>query len=156
MVAATKEFLLHHSWWLLPAFVMSAHMNSLISLGISIVYSSVRERRLALHRPIAIYLIRHGQSEGNVQGDDVYRRIPDPLVPLTEQGKREAHELGLVLKQRLAGRRVWVYVSPYERARMTAEIALRQLAPQQIRQWSEDPRLREQEFAGGFQRGGRA
>jgi len=136
-------------WWLVPAVLASAYVNSVASVIISIVSHRMRERRLASHRPASIILVRHGESLGNT-GEEAYSHTPDPLIPLTDSGVRQAELLGEKLREKLAGRKACVYVSPYERSRRTADIAMRGLRHQVVK-WSEDVRLREQEFAGGFQ-----
>jgi len=64
-------------------------------------------------------LVRHGQSTFNVEG-----RLPSqlPNVPLTDEGRRQAHQAAIAL----AGLRLSAIVSsPLERARETAEIIAR-------------------------------
>lgn len=66
-----------------------------------------------------ILLVRHGQSTFNVEG-----RLPSqlPNVPLTDEGRRQAHQAAVAL----AGLRLSSIVSsPLERARETAEIIAR-------------------------------
>lgn len=63
-----------------------------------------------------IVLIRHGQTTFNVEG-----RLPGQLpgVPLTEEGRRQAHQAAVALSQLPLSA---VIASPLERARDTAEI----------------------------------
>lgn len=64
-------------------------------------------------------LVRHGQSTFNIEG-----RLPSqlPNVPLTDEGRRQAHQAAIAL----AGLRLSAIVSsPLERARETAEIIAR-------------------------------
>lgn len=66
-----------------------------------------------------ILLVRHGQSTFNVEG-----RLPSqlPNIPLTDEGRRQAHEAAVAL----AGLNISAIVSsPLERARETAEIIAR-------------------------------
>ena len=66
-----------------------------------------------------ILLVRHGQSTFNVEG-----RLPSqlPNVPLTDEGRRQAHQAAVAL----AGLRLSAIVSsPLERAHETAEIIAR-------------------------------
>ena len=107
-------------------------------------------RNLMSNRPQAIIFIRHGESEGNLDTQR-YSTTPDALIKLTPAGVQQAKELGTRLKERLRGRHLLVYVSPYARTRQTARIALAELKSQ-VKLWVEDPRLREQEFSGSFQR----
>ncbi len=65
-----------------------------------------------------IYLLRHGETEWNVQG-----RIQGALdSPLTERGRLQAQIMGLTLKRVLQGASVPIYCSPLGRARQTLEI----------------------------------
>ena len=66
-----------------------------------------------------IVLIRHGQTTFNVEG-----RLPGQLpgVPLTEEGRRQAHQAAVALSQLPLSA---VVASPLERARDTAEIIAR-------------------------------
>jgi broad specificity phosphatase PhoE len=82
-----------------------------------------------------LYLVRHGQTEGNVQRS-LYRDKADHAIRLTAEGVRQANEAGAYLarilrqqssgeERRIAPTRVWY--SPYYRARETAGHILRQL-----------------------------
>lgn len=62
-----------------------------------------------------IFLVRHGESEGNLAA----RYTPHPEIPLTEAGRLQAGELGRWLAGRYTIRRI--VSSPYARARQTAE-----------------------------------
>ncbi|HET9130461.1 MAG TPA: histidine phosphatase family protein, partial [Terriglobia bacterium] len=44
-----------------------------------------------------IILIRHGESEGNVDWN-TYSRIGDPHVPLTDKGWMQAHDAGAFMR----------------------------------------------------------
>jgi broad specificity phosphatase PhoE len=81
-----------------------------------------------------IYLVRHGQSEGNVAAEaadrDALERIDvparDPDVVLSQTGREQAAALGQWLNDLPADQRPQiVWTSPYRRARETAEIALK-------------------------------
>lgn len=93
-----------------------------------------------------IFLIRHGESVANV-GDNL-ERLPDHLVELTENGKRQAFEAGQWLKNYcdekgvdLTRARIWR--SPYRRTRQTSEEFNKSLGITDIR---EDITLVEQKF----------
>ena len=84
-----------------------------------------------------IYLARHATPDWSRK--DIRYDIP-PGPPLIEQGKVEAHQLGLYLKEVGAGR---IFYSPLERTRQTAEIAAKAGGlpleeRQEIREWRED------------------
>jgi broad specificity phosphatase PhoE len=102
--------------------------------------------------PQRIFLVRHGESAGNVARDlaereglplidiGVRRELDVPLSPL---GERQARALARHFAQRPADERPSLaFASPYLRARRTAELALERLRlPLAI-----DERLREREF----------
>lgn len=70
-----------------------------------------------------IYLIRHGQSQGNVDLS-VHRTTPDHAIPLSETGKRQAAAAGAALRDLIAlpgDEAVRIWTSPYKRTRQTAE-----------------------------------
>lgn len=91
-----------------------------------------------------LYLVRHGESQGNVD-HDIYRRVPDHEVLLTDKGKAQAVEAGQKLRNIIPGK-VAVYKSPYWRCRQTAEGILKAFDPTDIIFEKEDPRLREQSY----------
>lgn len=86
-------------------------------------------------KPLVIYLIRHGESEGNID-QSVFKDTPDWRVGLTETGQRQSEATALILykevmelRERLgmSGVRpgaapVKMYCSPFYRARQTAQI----------------------------------
>lgn len=80
-----------------------------------------------------IFLVRHGQSMGNVD-KTIHRTTADHAIPLSERGKQQALEAGEFLRDFLRkeqettwipsvgwkpGPRLWV--SPYKRTRQTAD-----------------------------------
>ena len=94
-----------------------------------------------------IFLIRHGESLANV-GDNYEKRIPDHLVPLTENGKEQARTNGKWLAEYcekkgidLSSARIWR--SPFLRTRQTCDEFNKYLNVQDIR---EDITLTEQQF----------
>lgn len=106
--------------------------------------------------PDTIWLVRHGESAGNVARDhaeasghaiiDIASRDVD--VPLSALGERQAQALGRWYKsQPTHGRPNVVLTSPYLRARRTAEIVLAaaEVSPQEVT-FIADERLREKEF----------
>lgn len=103
-------------------------------------------------KPLNIFLVRHGESQGNVD-KGIYAHTPDWKVPLTEKGKEQAKEtaekLKSIITEDLNGkidvlRRKYaiVYCSPWERARQTAIPIVSTFDCNYL----EDPRLREQEW----------
>lgn len=96
-------------------------------------------------KPARIFLIRHGESTGNVD-HSVYMDIPDYAVPLTPKGREQARECGVKLKEIIGEGDVQFYVSPFWRTRQTF-LGIKHSFPYD---WKynvyEDPRLREQEW----------
>ena len=106
--------------------------------------------RRHFHRAKRIILIRHGESEGNVD-ESAYVNTADWQICLTDKGKRQAQEAGAKLKNLLSeDDSIFFYVSPYKRTLQTlAEI--QEYFPKD-RVWGirEEPRIAEQQF-GNFQ-----
>ncbi len=95
-------------------------------------------------KPNRIILIRHGESEGNVDRR-VYGQKPDYTLLLTERGIEQARLAGKELKALVQDERVFFYVSPLWRTRMTFEEIVKSFPASQF-QFNEEPRLREQEW----------
>ncbi|MGW6278183.1 phosphoglycerate mutase family protein [Kribbella sp. NPDC055071] len=95
------------------------------------------------HRPNRIVMLRHGESEANVD-KTIYERIPDHAVPLTPRGYEQSAEVGKKLREVFENQSVRVYVSPYLRTLQTLDaLGLDDL----IEMPREEPRLREQDWA---------
>lgn len=80
-----------------------------------------------MSRPMNIFLIRHGESEANLD-KSVNARIADHKIPLSDDGKRQAEAAGVALRRFLeANRRDWQHApfrlwrSPYLRTRQTTD-----------------------------------
>jgi broad specificity phosphatase PhoE len=95
-------------------------------------------------KPKRIILVRHGESEGNIDSS-TYAVKQDYKLLLTLEGQTQADEAGRQLHQLLGSESIMFYVSPMWRTRMTFEYLARHFSPQQYRV-KEDPRLREQEW----------
>lgn len=90
-----------------------------------------------------IILLRHGESEGNID-HTIYAVKPDHRLSLSPNGRRQAAEAGLKLKEIIGQERVAVYASPYTRTMETLqEVSMSGL---NIVRLYEEPRLREQEW----------
>ncbi|KAK7366740.1 hypothetical protein VNO80_08737 [Phaseolus coccineus] len=105
-------------------------------------------------RPRRIILVRHGESEGNVD-ESVYTRIPDPKISLTQKGRDQAEACGNRIKQMIEKEQgqnwqVYFYVSPYQRTLQTLQHLARPFERSRIAGFREEPRIREQDF-GNFQ-----
>lgn len=95
------------------------------------------------HRPRRIVLVRHGESQGNVD-DSIYETVPDHRIGLSPKGFEQARATGAELRRLLDGESVDVYVSPYLRTRQTLEALDLPVDPDDVRV---EPRLREQDWA---------
>jgi len=103
-------------------------------------------------KPKFIILIRHGESEGNVD-KTVYSKVPDYAIYLTENGKIQAKEAGKKLKEIIKSESYGCYYSPYFRARQTMDIAIKQLDGIDCKFKKEEIRIREQEYSGKLRTG---
>lgn len=137
---------------LLAAALLGAFSGSLVSYGIISLhyrgpyllrhYAEVK-RRL---QPDRIILVRHGQSEGNVN-QALFKTKGDNLMELTERGSRQSQAVGRRLKRLIGDELVHFYVSPFQRTLQTVRnIIFTAFDPAQIVDVSVDPRIREQEF----------
>ena len=95
------------------------------------------------NRPRRIILIRHGESQGNID-DTIYETVPDHALTLTAKGRAEATEAGTWLRAYLKNEPVTLYTSPYVRTRETAELLGLGIDGEDVRT---EPRLREQDWA---------
>ncbi|KAJ4769014.1 Phosphoglycerate mutase-like protein AT74 [Rhynchospora pubera] len=115
--------------------------------------SSSGGRRL----PERIILVRHGESEGNVDSA-AYSTTPDHQIPLTALGLRQAREAGRQIKAILSGSSnssngkwgAYFYVSPYARTLSTLRQIGRSFSRPRVLGAREECRIREQDF-GNFQ-----
>lgn len=97
-------------------------------------------------KPKRIILIRHAESEGNVN-KDIYKEKPDYALHLTEKGRRQAHDVGKKLREVIdPWETVKFYVSPFWRARETYLEIVKWFHKSFLDPTYEDPRLREQEW----------
>lgn len=103
--------------------------------------------------PIRIVLIRHAESEGNVD-NIAYTYLPDSRVPLTTYGWQQALTAGERVREVSSGDahppRLFFYTSPYLRSKQTFEGVAAAFDPGQIMGAQEEVQLREQDF-GNFQ-----
>ena len=106
--------------------------------------------------PKRIILVRHGESEGNLD-TAAYTTTPDPKIQLTESGLLQAQEAGARLHSLISSSnpsspewRVYFYVSPYDRTRSTLREIGRSFSRRRVIGVREECRIREQDF-GNFQ-----
>ena len=95
------------------------------------------------YRPDRIILVRHGESQGNID-DSVYETVPDHALHLTEHGRQQVIACGRELRALLGSetRRVWA--SPYTRTKETVRLLDLGIDSDDVRF---EPRLREQDWA---------
>jgi broad specificity phosphatase PhoE len=86
-----------------------------------------------------IYLIRRGESQGNVDAS-LYGNVADHAIPLNDTGREQARGAGMALRDYLDARKKWptsdakplgyhlcMWVSPYVRTSQTADLIGEQL-----------------------------
>jgi len=95
-------------------------------------------------KPERIFIVRHGQSQGNVDRE-IYETIPDYALQLTELGREQATNAGQKIHDIIGNESVQFYVSPFWRTRQTYLGIKKNLHPSS-EVYYEDPRLREQEW----------
>lgn len=95
-------------------------------------------------KPKRIILIRHGESQANVD-KYLFGSVPDYTIELTNFGREQAREAGKRLKELVQDESLYFYVSPFWRARSTFE-GVASAFPRNQFEYSEEPRLREQEW----------
>jgi len=95
-------------------------------------------------KPKRILLLRHAESEGNVN-KEIYKTKPDYALNLTPNGHKQATDAGIKLQSLIKRESVSCYVSPFYRTRQTYGNIVPFL---NIKEMREDPRLREQEWCG--------
>ncbi|XP_019711186.1 phosphoglycerate mutase-like protein AT74 isoform X2 [Elaeis guineensis] len=105
--------------------------------------------------PKRIILVRHGESQGNLDMA-AYTTTPDYRIPLTRLGVEQARAAGRRIRHvvsdggQAANWKVYFYVSPYERTRLTLREIGRAFSKKRIIGVREECRVREQDF-GNFQ-----
>lgn len=97
-------------------------------------------------KPKRIFLIRHGESEGNVD-KSIYTSKPDYALNLTPKGIEQAREAGRKIKSIIGPELIGFYYSPFFRTRQTQQCLEKELFGN-VWFTKEEPRLREQEWSG--------
>lgn len=95
-------------------------------------------------KPKRIILIRHGESQGNIDINQ-YITVPDYALNLTPKGIEQSKRAGDKIKEIIGSESVHVYLSPYVRTRQTFQ-QLKTRIEMNILKVVEDPRLREQDW----------
>jgi len=96
-------------------------------------------------KPIQIYLIRHGQSEGNLN-TQVYYDKNDCDIELTALGHEQSLEAGTQLAALISHPTPQLVCSPYMRAKQTASNIYSVLAQDRVPSLTEDVLVREREW----------
>ncbi|MEO7840639.1 MAG: phosphoglycerate mutase family protein [Anaerolineales bacterium] len=91
--------------------------------------------------PNRVILVRHGESEGNVDKGQ-YLTVPDYALNLTPNGIEQARQAGREIKEIIGTENLYVYLSPYFRTRQTYQY-IRESIETNIVKTTEDPRIRE-------------
>ncbi len=95
-------------------------------------------------KPKRIILIRHGECFAN-SDESKFTSEPDYTIELTDKGILQAKDAGMKLKKLVGDETLYFYIPPLGRTRSTFENIVRQFPKDQFR-YSEEPRLREQEW----------
>lgn len=95
-------------------------------------------------KPKRIILVRHGESEGNVEGTS-YESIPDYALKLTENGKQQAKNAGEKINEIIGEESIHSYVSPFHRTRETFAHIESVIGAKNVKT-IEDSRIREQDW----------
>jgi broad specificity phosphatase PhoE len=124
------------------------HLQQSLWLGLCAKIAQGAEEYRKAARPRRIFLVRHGQSHGNVD-ETLYSLTPDHAMELTELGIEQARVAGRFLRERIGDKPVHCFLSPYTRASQTLSQIVTAFDSSKFA-IREDPLLREQEF-GNFQ-----
>ncbi len=95
-------------------------------------------------RPKRIILVRHGESEGNLDRSQ-YQTTQDFALKLTPAGIQQAKQAGMQIRELLGNESVYVYLSPFFRTRETFQ-HIQESINSNIVKTIEDPRIREQDW----------
>ncbi|KAJ0410870.1 hypothetical protein ATCC90586_007906 [Pythium insidiosum] len=107
-------------------------------------------RRRRSRFPKRLILVRHGQSEGNID-PLLYCHVPDNAMHLTALGLEQAVAAGKSIKKIIGDETVRFIVSPYVRTIETFQGITKAWGDDAAHiPWTEEPRIREQDF-GNFQ-----
>jgi len=95
--------------------------------------------------PKRIILVRHGESQGNVD-PKLYSTTPDRYIELSSKGKQQALKAGQELRALVKNETVLFLVSPFARCRQTYQQIAKAFGNEKQIKMREDPRIREQEW----------
>lgn len=92
-----------------------------------------------------IYIVRHGESKGNIKFMEDGKYVIDSSIELTKVGKSQAAYAGEKLNKVLRKNKVAIWISPFKRTRQTAYNIMSKFKGINYEIF-EDPRLVEQDF----------
>uniref|UniRef100_A0A0G4HIJ6 Phosphoglycerate mutase (2,3-diphosphoglycerate-dependent) n=1 Tax=Chromera velia CCMP2878 TaxID=1169474 RepID=A0A0G4HIJ6_9ALVE len=130
--------------------VMTEAKDCCSTLGELFIYCCVRiaednqQSYQNVLKPKRIILIRHGESQGNVD-PSLYFTVPDNHIPLSQKGHEDARRAGEQLKALVGDETIRFYVSPFRRTDETFAGVAKAFPVEQYAVRYE-PRLREQEW----------
>ena len=116
------------------ARVAAAPQLGLLDWAEDKIYYRLAKRRWdeqLARRPSRIILVRHGQSEGNVD-DTIYSTVPDSQIALTERGFAQAVVAGLQIRKLVGNGSVRCFYSPYLRTKQTMLAILQAFDSQRV------------------------
>ncbi|CAF3888283.1 unnamed protein product [Rotaria sp. Silwood1] len=134
--------------FLISTSLICSYFFGIFDTGLDFLLSYLYIRHKTLRRrqrPARIFLVRHGESQANVDLT-LYGRIADHDIELTKKGCEQAIEAGKKLHSLIGEESIYVYMSPYKRSKQTWLCIQKSFSLWQIIGEREDPRLREQEF----------
>jgi broad specificity phosphatase PhoE len=92
-----------------------------------------------------IILVRHGESEGNVNNSEYYNKL-DCHIELTEKGREQMHTTSIFILNLLYGERIDLIYSPYHRTKECANILKSYFS--NVSMFREQPLIRERNWQG--------
>ncbi len=95
-------------------------------------------------KPKRIILVRHGESQGNIDTSS-HETIPDYELKLTDKGREQAQEAGQKINELVGDELVYSYISPFYRTRQTFAEIEAVLGDKNVKV-IEDSRIREQDW----------
>lgn len=75
---------------------------------------------------INLYLVRHGESEGNLD-HSIYEKVPNEEVNLTKKGIREIKKTAKQIKKNLNRSSIYLITSPFRRTMNSSKIIAKEL-----------------------------
>lgn len=92
-----------------------------------------------------IYIVRHGESNGNIKNVDSGNYVIDTSIELTEKGILQAKQAGVKLNDVLGKKKIAIWFSPFKRTKQTTAAIIDKLSDVRF-SLCESPWLAEQDF----------